>query len=788
MRKVDIIVPIYNAYQFTEECIKSVIKHTDLSKHNLLLINDKSPDEKILPMLKKYEQENPEKKIIVLENEENMGFVKSVNKGMSYSENDVILLNSDTEVTKNWLEKMLDCAYQNEYIATVTPLTNNGTIASVPNFGMDNELPANMTLDEYAQMIETCSLNRFPELTTANGFCMFIKRSAIKEIGLFDDETFGKGYGEENDFCYRALNRGYIHLLCDNTFVYHKGTQSFKKENMTKDRLTLVEEHMEKLRKKHEVYVNKTDHYLQVNPAQDVQENIRMNVALYGKKRILFLVNEWEENMEMTGGASLHLKDIIQKMRQKDACFVLSPERQDLSTLNLYLYTENCAKLLYQFKTDINLYGQVVYYNHTYHEIVERLFEIFQFDILHVQHFLFQPFDVINIAKEHGTYAIATLHDLYLLCPSINMVYDGKYCEEIQPENCQKCFVKKHKITENILENWRKNAYETLRKFDQIIVPSENTKNLFLSTYPDLKMDVIEHGIDITEVKLPPKTPKDTFDIAFVGVMARHKGSEIFKELLEKNQNLQLRFHFFGKRLEEKLQETAKKCVNHGSYDRKELPQKLLEHQIDLVCMFSVCPETYSYTLSETFMAKIPVLAYDLGAIADRIKKDKLGWLLNPKATPDEILAKINQIKEDKTDYENIKANFEQYSLKTVHQMQEEYEKIYAQIPRKSSDCIKIENLKHCESEQNKMYEKQLKLEDKKKEKYIQEIEMRNRDFQAEEKRKIAYIKALELVNAQKKQEIEFLKQTLQTQNDTIRYYENMRVMKFIKNFKKKGT
>ena len=86
------------------------------------------------------------------------------------------------------------------------------------------------------------------------------------------------------------------------------------------------------------------------------------------------------------------------------------------------------------------------------------------------------------------------------------------------------------------------------------------------------------------------------------------------------------------------------------------------------------------------------------------------------------------------------------------------------------------------------MYEKQLKLEDKKKEKYIQEIEMRNRDFQAEEKRKIAYIKALELVNAQKKQEIEFLKQTLQTQNDTIRYYENMRVMKFIKNFKKKGT
>lgn len=46
-KKIDIIVPIYNAYEFTEECIKSVIKNTDLIKHTLVLINDKSPDENI---------------------------------------------------------------------------------------------------------------------------------------------------------------------------------------------------------------------------------------------------------------------------------------------------------------------------------------------------------------------------------------------------------------------------------------------------------------------------------------------------------------------------------------------------------------------------------------------------------------------------------------------------------------------------------------------------------------------------------------------------------------------
>ena len=142
MKQIDIIVPIYNAYKYTEECLKSLIKNTDLKAHRLLLINDKSPDERILPMLQKYAKENSNKNIVVLENEENSGFVKTVNNGMKYSQNDVILLNSDTEVTENWLEKIMECAYSNEYIATVTPFTNNGTIFSIPNFGVDNNLPS----------------------------------------------------------------------------------------------------------------------------------------------------------------------------------------------------------------------------------------------------------------------------------------------------------------------------------------------------------------------------------------------------------------------------------------------------------------------------------------------------------------------------------------------------------------------------------------------------------------------------------------------------------------------
>lgn len=679
MPKVDIIVPIYNAYEFTEECIKSVLNNTDLKCNNLVLINDKSPDENILPMLKKYADENPDKNIIVLDNEENMGFVKTVNKGMTVSDNDVVLLNSDTEVTKNWLEKIVDCAYSNKYIATVTPLTNNGTIASVPNFGMDNELPENMTLEEYAELIEKCSLKRFPELTTANGYCMYIKRKVIDEVGLFDDETFGKGYGEENDFCYRALNRGYIHTLCDNTFIYHKGTQSFKKENLTASRAALIEEHMEKLRAKHPIYTFKTDHYLGVNPANDVQENIRINIELYGKRRILFLVNEWEENMEMTGGTSLHIKDIITKVRQKDACFVVCPDKNDLSRVQVYLYTKNFGKLIYNIKTELGMYGQLNFHEQSYANVLDKLFDAFQFDILHVHHFLFQTFDAIDIAKKYGVYSIITLHDLYMKCPSINMIYEEKFCTEESEERCHKCFMKKHKIDENVLPVWRREANETLSKFDKIIVPSENTRKIFNEVYPNLNIEVHEHGVEVYAVENKPKLQKETFDVAFVGAMEVHKGSKIVKKLISECNDKEIKFHLFGKTFDKDLEKNTVNYINHGKYQRRELPQNLIDNNIDLVCMFTIWPETYSYTLTECYMAKKPVLCFNIGAVADRVINDNLGWTIEPDSNIEDIVKKINEIRENENEYEKVVSNFENYKFKTVEEMQNEYIEVYNQ-------------------------------------------------------------------------------------------------------------
>ena len=109
---IDIIIPIYNAFEMTVQCINSILENTEKDSYRLILINDKSTN-RINDYIKQFDGD--ENGNIVINNETNLGFVKSANIGMKISENDVILLNSDTEVTDNWLNKIkVACAYRDD--------------------------------------------------------------------------------------------------------------------------------------------------------------------------------------------------------------------------------------------------------------------------------------------------------------------------------------------------------------------------------------------------------------------------------------------------------------------------------------------------------------------------------------------------------------------------------------------------------------------------------------------------------------------------------------------------
>ena len=288
---IDIIIPIYNAYDDLKICLESIYQYTDLLNNRLILINDNSSDERIKSFLDEQKKEN----VIVIHNEKNKGFSNNINFGMSQSEDkDVILLNSDTIVTKNWVEKMVACAYSDSSIGTVTPLSNNATLCSVPNFCEENTLPDGMTVDQMATIVEECSFKKYPRITVAHGFCMLVKREVIDSIGMFDAETFGRGYGEENDFCNRAEQMGYIHVMCDDTYIYHSGTKSFT----SKEKKKYIKTHERILYKRYPRQMKENELHCKTNPNGWVGENIAQNIKKYSstlnerKKTIIIKIYE----------------------------------------------------------------------------------------------------------------------------------------------------------------------------------------------------------------------------------------------------------------------------------------------------------------------------------------------------------------------------------------------------------------------------------------------------------------------------------------------------------------
>jgi GT2 family glycosyltransferase len=142
--------------------------------------------------------------------------------------NDGLLLNSDTKVTENFLEEMIAVLYAQDDIAAVSPRSNNATITTIPlRSASQKGIGADESYRLYTKIKD--KLPTYHEVPVAHGFCMLIRRSVIKEYGLFDT-AFGKGYGEEVDFCMRVKRHGFICVLANHAYVFHLEARSFTPE------------------------------------------------------------------------------------------------------------------------------------------------------------------------------------------------------------------------------------------------------------------------------------------------------------------------------------------------------------------------------------------------------------------------------------------------------------------------------------------------------------------------------------------------------------------------------
>lgn len=263
---VDVIIPVYRNAVLTRTCIESVLSAADPLMGRVIVINDASPEAAVNEYCAVLEA-NPDIELIT--HDANRGFVASVNEGMQATVNDVVLLNSDTEVAGDWLTRLHHIAQSQSDCSTVTPFSNNATICSFPVFCEDNPLPAGVTLGELDSVFSQINAGQSCEIPTGVGFCMYVTRASLIRVGEFDEAAFGRGYGEENDFCRRAVGAGFKHYHCADVFVRHTGGVSF-----SADASLLQDSAAEVLLKKHPDYDELVQAFIKRDPARSFRERV----------------------------------------------------------------------------------------------------------------------------------------------------------------------------------------------------------------------------------------------------------------------------------------------------------------------------------------------------------------------------------------------------------------------------------------------------------------------------------------------------------------------------------
>jgi GT2 family glycosyltransferase/glycosyltransferase involved in cell wall biosynthesis len=210
--RCDVVVPVYNALRSTRNCLASLKKYAP-AWCRIVVINDGS-DARTTEWLRAQEG------IVLLENPENVGFVKTANRGLLYSDSPwVCLLNSDTLMTEGALERMLAGCERDETIGLCCPLSNEAVNLSV-------KVPPGGDVFSLARRVARAGEGRYPDAVTVVGFCLLVNRRLIRELGVLD-EIYGRGYCEETDLHYRARSAGWRCVVADDTFVYHRHHGSF---------------------------------------------------------------------------------------------------------------------------------------------------------------------------------------------------------------------------------------------------------------------------------------------------------------------------------------------------------------------------------------------------------------------------------------------------------------------------------------------------------------------------------------------------------------------------------
>lgn len=613
---VDVVIPVYEGYQETLDCIDSALKAKVKTEHRIVVINDKSPNEKLTKALRTHASQHG---YTLLENENNLGFVGTVNRGMRlHDDADVVLLNSDTLVPDGWLDSIRSAAYSDPLIATVTPFSNNATICSYPNFCQDNQLPDGATANDMNKLFGKVNAGKVIDLPTAHGFCMFIKRAALQEVGVFDDEKWGKGYGEENDFSLRVEQHGWRNVMALDTFVQHLGSVSFA-ENADQ----FITNNLEVLNGLYPDYAENVAAFVKQDPVRPYRNNVALEhfkqevatakVQAPAKGKTMLFIS-----LTFGGGTQVATDDLAELLKEEGQCVLMltSPKK---GVWKLSSHVTNA------------------HIDYAWPEEKEQLVkDLKALDVWHVHyhHTIEFPKEIWELPKALGVQYDVTIHDYFTICPRTNLVDEtGMYCGEPPIAACNKCVKENGVHSGSLLDidsfnhdvtEWRSFYQKKLLEARAVICPTSDVSNRLGRFFKLKNIQVRPHPEEPYQIKLSPLPKDGKINVAVIGAIGKHKGFDVLVDMATHAEKFELPIEFtvIGYTENDDVLSQFNNVTISGKYDRNELPSIIEKSGCHVVAILSVCPETFSYVLSESLRHGLVPITFDLGSPAVRVREN----------------------------------------------------------------------------------------------------------------------------------------------------------------------
>jgi GT2 family glycosyltransferase len=644
--EVAVIIPVYEGLEATIECIESVLAADNTTPTQYIIVNDYSPNVGIkayLNSLRKRSLYN----LLIIERHSNGGFSQAVNLGMLVAgDRDVILLNADTVVQSGWVDRLRHSAQMDERTATVTPFSNNAEICTLPYIckSLPVDDPAFATaVDQLASQVNA---GKLVELPVAIGFCVYIKQNCIRDIGLFDAASWGRGYGEEVDFCLQASSKGWRHVMTTDTFVVHRGNVSFGDEKIHR-----VQESAKKISEKYPFYEALIQRFLTIDPVAPARRDLNLSIIA----KVLPIPRILHVSHAYGGGTEQYVKDQC-ALNQEDGVTPIVVKFDDQGGAILTINLQDTE--LIGFFASIH---QETYRKDELDALKANL-QYMGFDRMHLHSPFGIPLAFLHWMVDSYKYQI-TIHDYAWICPRVTLTQTaGRYCEEPPIEACNQCvrYHSPHPGLEHFLDNtnpdvadYRKGMNAILAKAEIVYAGAQDVvdrmnRHGITANYKAVPHPHPKDSVFLKKVTLPPRQDRDgNIRVALIGAISEIKGYHQLVECAEEAQKKRLPIEFivFGITHDNERLSRYNNVRILGAYQDEELEDLMFQWRPDVAFFPNQWPETYSYTLSHALRFGLFTIVSNIGAPIERISKLTINACITSSMNAADTLNKILELK-----------------------------------------------------------------------------------------------------------------------------------------------